>query len=179
MSDELEDLRYPLGRWVPPAAAGAAQVSGWLDEIADAPARLRAAVEGLPEGQLDTAYRPGGWTVRQVVHHLADSHVNVYTRFRLAMTEDEPAIRPYDEAAWAELDDARRGPIEASLQLIAALHERWVRLAQAISPDDLGRRYYHPELKPSVRLDEVLSSYAWHGRHDVAHITGLRDRMGW
>jgi uncharacterized damage-inducible protein DinB len=178
MSDEMEDLRYPLGRWERPAAMDSSQVRNWIDEIQEAPAKLRSAVEGLTDHQLDTPYRAGGWTVRQVVHHVPDSHLNAYVRFRLAITEDEPTIRPYDEAAWAELDDARSGPIEVSLRLIAALHERWVRLARTISPDGLARRLYHPE-QGKMRLDEVLSSYAWHGRHHIAHITRLRDRMGW
>jgi uncharacterized damage-inducible protein DinB len=174
-----EDLRYPVGRFDVGARPDPADVARWIDEIAGLPARLRAAVEGLSDEQMDTPYRPGGWTVRQVVHHVPDSHMNAYTRFKLALTEDEPTIRPYDEAAWAELEDTRATPPEVSLALLDALHRRWVTLLRALGPDELARAFRHPEMGRSVRLDATVGLYAWHGRHHVAHVTGLRERMWW
>ncbi len=146
--------------------------------IAETPARLRAAVARLSPPQLDTPYRPEGWTVRQVVHHLADSHLNSYTRFRLALTEQEPTIKPYDEKLWAELTDARTAPIEPSLTLLESLHHRWVLLMRALSPSEFARTLRHPE-RGVMTLDEHVCLYEWHGRHHVAHITSLRERMGW
>jgi hypothetical protein len=137
---------------------------------------MRAAVASLSPEQLDTPYRPGGWTVRTVVHHVPDSHINSYVRFKLALTEDEPVIKPYDEAAWAKLVDS--GPIEPSLTLLESLHERWVQLLKTLSDADFARQFRHPELG-AVRLDQNLALYAWHGKHHVAHITSLRERMGW
>ena len=172
------DLRYPVGRFSPPEDTGPARVGGWIEAIAQTPAALRAAVNGLDESQLDTPYRDGGWTVRQVVHHLPDSHLNSWIRIRWALTEDEPAIKTYDEALWAELPDARSGPIDESLALLDALHVRWVRLLRSLTPEQLARRYQHPEWgTPSVAT--TLAIYAWHGRHHVAHITSLRERSGW
>ena len=153
--------------------------SRWIDEIEATPRKLRDAVAHLDDSQLDTRYRPGGWTVRQVVHHLADSHMNSYVRFRLAMTEDRPTIRPYNEAAWAELPDARQAPVESSLELLDALHSRWVQLARTFDRSDFARTFIHPEMDAAIRLDEALSSYAWHGRHHCAHITTLRQRQAW
>ncbi len=172
------DLSYPVGRFDVRAPVAAEQVPGWIRQIADTPARLRAAVEGLSPEQLDTPYRPGGWTVRQVVHHLPDSHVNAYTRFKLALTEHEPTIKTYDEAAWAELEDTRSTPPAVSLALLDALHDRWVRLLDSLGPEDFARTLRHPELG-TIRVDGMLGLYAWHGRHHVAHVTGLRERMGW
>jgi hypothetical protein len=139
---------------------------------------LRGAAAGLDNQRLDTPYRPGGWTVRQVVHHLPDSHLNSYVRFRLALTEDEPIIKPYDESRWAELTDARTAPVEISLAFIESLHRRWMLLLRSLAPADLARQFRHPELGV-VSLDRNLALYAWHGRHHVAHITSLRERMGW
>jgi uncharacterized damage-inducible protein DinB len=178
-----EDLRYPVGRFQWEGAASGERASGeritaWIGEIADAPGQLRAAVEGLSAEQLDTPYRPGGWTVRQVVHHLPDSHVNSYVRFRLALTEPEPVIRAYDEARWAELGDARTAPVEVSLALLEALHERWVLLLRSLAPEDWQRTFRHPEIG-LMTLERNAALYAWHGRHHVAHITSLRRRMGW
>ena len=172
------DLSYPVGRFDVRAPVPPEQVPGWIREIADTPARLRAAVQGLSPEQLDTPYRPGGWTVRQVVHHLPDSHVNAYTRFKLALTEDEPTIKPYDEAAWAELEDTRSTPPAVSLALLDALHDRWVRLLRSLGPEDFARTLRHPEMG-TIRVDALVGMYAWHGRHHVAHVTGLRERMGW
>lgn len=173
-----EDLRYPVGRFDVRAPVPAEQIPGWTQQIADTPARLRAAVEGLSPERLDTPYRPGGWTVRQVVHHLPDSHMNAYTRLKLALTEDEPTIKPYDEAAWALLEDSRSTPLEVSLTLLETLHDRWVRLMRALGPADFARTLRHPEMG-TMRVDALVGLYAWHGRHHVAHITGLRERMGW
>jgi hypothetical protein len=139
---------------------------------------LRAAVLGLSEEQLDTPYRPGGWTVRQVVHHVPDSHMNAYVRFKLALTEEAPTIKPYAEARWAELPDTRLTPPEVSLTLLDNLHERWVNILRNMTPEDFERRLQHPE-KGLLTLDAMLSLYSWHGRHHVAHVNGLRQRMGW
>jgi uncharacterized damage-inducible protein DinB len=149
-----------------------------IDAIAATPAQLRLAVRGLTDEQIDTPYRPGGWTVRQVVHHVADSHMNAFIRFRLGLTEDNPTIKPYDEKAWAELPDVRHLPIDVSLRLLENVHERLVHLLQAVQPSLFARQIMHPENGP-MSLDSLVSVYAWHGRHHTAHITGLRDREGW
>jgi len=175
--DEV-DLQYPVGRFEFPREVSSEDRARFIQEIADTPANLRAAVAGLSAEQLDTPYRPGGWTVRQVVHHVPDSHMNSYVRFRLALTEDEPTIKPYDEARWAELPDSRKGRIETSLALLESLHERWVLLLRSLSDGDFRRQFRHPELG-AVSLEKNLALYAWHGRHHVAHITSLRERMGW
>ncbi len=173
-----DDLRFPVGRFDVRAPVAAEQLPGWIEQIADTPARLRAAVEGLSPEQLDTPYRPGGWTVRQLVHHLPDSHMNAYVRLKLALTEDEPVIKPYEEARWAELEDSRSTPPEVSLTLLETLHDRWVRLLRSLAPEDFARTLRHPEMG-TMRLDSLTGLYAWHGRHHVAHVTGLRERMGW
>jgi uncharacterized damage-inducible protein DinB len=172
------DLSYPIGRFDFKQTVAPGHLPVLIEQLAAAPANFRAAVRGLNEEQLDTPYRPGGWTVRQTVHHVADSHMNSYIRLRLAMTETEPTIRPYDQAAWAELADSRTAPVEASLQLIENLHLRWVLLLKTMAAEDFARSFRHPELG-QVRLDMNLALYAWHGRHHCAHITGLRDRNGW
>lgn len=172
------DLRYPVGKFVAPDHATDEQRRQFIDEIEATPARLRAAVAGLSDEQLDTPYRPDGWTVRQVVHHLPDSHLNSYTRFRLALTEDEPTIKPYYEDRWAELADARTAPPEVSLDLLETLHRRWVLLLRSLGPADFARSFRHPELG-IVTLEKSTALYAWHGRHHIAQITGLRERMGW
>ena len=175
---EEVDLQYPIGRFEFPREVSSEDRARFIQEIAETPANLRAAVAGLSGEQLDTPYRPGGWTVRQVVHHVPDSHMNSYVRFRLALTEEEPTIKPYDEARWAELADARTAGIETSLALLESLHERWVLLLRSLSPADFRRQFRHPELGV-VSLEKNLALYAWHGRHHVAHITSLRERMGW
>jgi hypothetical protein len=174
----MTDLRYPTGRFVPTALATTASRASAIDVIAATPAQLRNTVEGLDEDQLDTPYRPDGWTVRQVVHHVPDSHLNAYVRIKLALTEDAPTIRPYDEAAWAGLADTSSVPIDVSLSLLEALHLRWVALLRAMTPADFERGYEHPETGRHT-LDHLLALYAWHGPHHVAHITGLRARCGW
>jgi hypothetical protein len=150
----------------------------FIDQIAEAPLRLREAVRGLSGEQLDTEYRPGGWTVRQVVHHLPDSHLNSYVRFKLALTEEEPTIKPYDEEGWARLEDSRITPPATSLDLLEALHERWVVLLRSLAPEDFQRTFRHPDLG-KVSLNKNVGLYAWHGRHHIAHITKLGERMGW
>jgi uncharacterized damage-inducible protein DinB len=150
----------------------------WIAEIAEAPAQLRAAVAGLSDDQLNTPYRDGGWTVRQVIHHVPESHMNAYIRFKLALTENEPAIKPYDEAAWAETADVRETPIEVSLALLENLHKRWVVLLTSMSDADFQKQFRHPDLGV-VPLEKNLALYAWHGKHHVAHITSLRERKQW
>jgi uncharacterized damage-inducible protein DinB len=172
------DLRYPIGRLERKPSLTPAERRAAIDAIASSPAQLRAAVGGLTDAQLDTPYRPGGWTVRQLVHHVADSHMNAYSRFRLALTEEDPTIKPYDEAAWAELPDARLLPIGVSLSLLYGIHERLVHLLRATPDESFARRLTHPQNGP-MTMDSLLSIYAWHGRHHAAHITALRDRMKW
>lgn len=175
---DLERLRYPVGPWRPLDGATADDRQSWIDEIAGTPLALRAAVAGLDDSALDTPYRPGGWTVRQVVHHVPDSHLNGYTRTCLALTEDRPTIRPYDEAAWAELPPARTGSPEPSLALLEALHERWVALLRSLDDDAFARSLVHPADGP-LTLSDLLHLYAWHGRHHTAHVTEVRKRRGW
>jgi uncharacterized damage-inducible protein DinB len=174
------DLRYPVGKFDWDAPISDADIPRLIALIAETPGALRASVAGLSRDQLETHYRPGGWTVKQVVHHVPDSHMNAYTRFKLALTEDEPTIKPYDEAAWADLADARRVPIEVSLDLMDSLHMRWVALLQSMDPADYNRAFRHPE-RPGVLLTlrQLLGLYGWHGRHHVGHITSLRKREGW
>jgi DinB superfamily len=174
----MEDLRYPVGRFQRPTTLSETERRTAIDSIAATPAKLRAAVRGLDDVQLDTPYRPDGWTVRQVVHHVPDSHANAYIRFKWALTEDTPTIKAYDEAAWAKLDDSRTTPIETSLTMLDMLHDRWVRLLESIPAKDYSRKLIHPENGP-MTLDDVLATYHWHGRHHVAHIVNLRKRNGW
>jgi len=174
----VPDLRFPVGKfkWEGPITDW--QRHHFIGQIEQTPARLRDAVKGLTEQQLDTPYRDGGWTVRQVVHHMPDSHLNSYTRFRLALTEDAPTIKPYDEKKWAELADARTAPVEISLNLLESLHHRWAMLLRSLKPEDWAKTFRHPKRGP-MTLEQNLALYAWHGRHHVAHITSLRERMGW
>jgi len=172
------DLRFPVGKFTFPESVTEADLAGFVEQIAQTPARLRAAVAGLDDSQLDTPYRPGGWTVRQVIHHVPDSHLNSYTRFRLALTEEEPVINSYREDQWAELEDARTLPVDVSLQLLEPLHTRWVKLLNSLSAEQWKRAFRHPQLG-AVTLEKNAALYAWHGRHHEAHITRLRDRMGW
>jgi hypothetical protein len=172
------DPAYPIGRFEAPPFIDAAAREKLILQIEAAPLALRRAVEGLSDRQLDTPYRPGGWTVRQVVHHLPDSHVNAYVRFKLALTENEPTIRTYEEALWAKLPEAASGPVSLSLDLLEALHRRWVAGLRALPAASFGRTFRHPELGV-MSLDRQLALYAWHGRHHVAHITTLAAREGW
>jgi hypothetical protein len=174
----MEDLRYPIGTFSLPETTTAEQRAGWISDIARTPALLRKSVARLTKEQLATPYRPGGWTVHQVVHHVPDSHLNSFVRFKLALTETNPTIKPYDEALWARLADYGETEPETSLSLLETLHDRWVRVLRSMSDADFLRTFQHPELGP-VRLDQNLGLYSWHGRHHVAHITRLRERMGW
>ena len=174
----MSSLSYPIGPFQAVSNPTLEDHARWIADIAAAPGHLADAVQGLTPAQLDTPYREGGWTVRQVVHHVPDSHMQSYARFRLALTEDRPSIKPYAEALWAELPDARTAPPELSLALLAALHSRWVILLHSLSASEWGRAYRHPELG-DVTLTGALQLYSWHGRHHAAHITGLRSRMGW
>ena len=171
------DLQYPVGKFTVEENLSDARRSELIGQIAEAPGKLREALKGLEAKQLDTPYRDGGWTVRQVTHHLADSHMNAYVRFKLALTEDVPTSKPYDQKLWAETADTR-APVEASVELLDALHQRWVALLKSMSAADFKRRLKHPELG-EVTLEKYLGMYAWHSRHHVAHITSLRERMKW
>ncbi|HEV7767626.1 MAG TPA: putative metal-dependent hydrolase [Thermoanaerobaculia bacterium] len=175
----MTDLRYPIGTFERRDLLNPDERRAMIDTIAAAPSRMREAVAGLSEEQLDTPYRDGGWTVRQVVHHVPDSHLNAYTRLKLALTEDDPLIRPYDEALWAGLADSRDTPIEVSLTLLESLHARWVTLLRSLADDDFRRTLRHPEHSGILTLDWLVAMYEWHSRHHVAHITSLRERMSW
>jgi uncharacterized damage-inducible protein DinB len=172
------DLRYPVGKADKKGPLTPEERKHMIESLAAAPARFREAVAGLNDQQLDTRYRSGGWTVRQVVHHVADSHMNAYIRIRFAVTEAEPAVKAYDEKAWAELADARSAPVEISLQLLDAVHQRLVILLHSVREIDCNRAMKHSE-NGLMSLDDVLAMYEWHGRHHVAHITGLRKERGW
>ena len=174
----MTDLRYPVGKFQPEPELNDVSRQNLIRQITEAPAKLREAVKGLTEEQLDTPYRPGGWTVRQVVHHIPDSHMNAYIRFKLAMTQHQPPVKPYKEYLWAELVDAKSSPIEPSLTLLESLHQRWIVFLRSMATADFARTINHPE-NGMMTLDRVLQLYAWHGRHHVAHITSLRERMNW
>jgi uncharacterized damage-inducible protein DinB len=174
----MEDLRYPIGKFSVEGEITDERRREWISQIAAAPSQLRAALSGLSDDQLATPYRPGGWTLRQLAHHLPDSHMNSYVRFRLALTEEAPTIKPYQEERWAELNDARTAPVEVSLALLDSLHARWVLLLRSLADGDWKRTFRHPELG-LVTLERNLALYAWHGRHHVAHVTALRERRGW
>ncbi|ERI06264.1 YfiT family bacillithiol transferase [Aneurinibacillus aneurinilyticus] len=171
------DLRYPVGKFNHDGDLTSSLIESWIKEIEGAPALLRESVAGLGDEQLDTSYRPGGWTVRQVVHHLADSHINSYVRFKLALTEDNPTIKPYREEKWAELPDSKM-PIEVSLLLLESLHSRWVTLLRSLSPADLEKTFFYPD-SGEIKVGLNIGIYAWHSRHHIAHITSLRERLGW
>lgn len=171
------DPRYPIGKLERQTVLSPEERRVAIEQIAQTPGMLSAAVAGLTPEQLDTPYRDGGWTVRQLVHHVADSHMNAFIRFKLALTEQEPTIKPYDEKLWAELADSD-APVEVSLALLAALHQRWVPLLRGMKPEDFARTLRHPEMG-TLTLDGTLGIYSWHGRHHLAHATSLRARKGW
>jgi len=175
----MSDLSYPIGKFEWPGAVTPAERERLIAQIAAMPAKFRAAVTGLTPKQLDTPYRPGGWTVRQVIHHVPDSHLNAYIRSKLALTENQPTIKPYEQQLWAELADSKDTPVEASLAMLDALHQRWVVLLRSLAPQDFARIFVHPEHAAPLSLDWLLALYAWHGAHHTAHVTALRDRMGW
>ena len=174
-----DDLRYPVGKFTMPTGWDASNIAGWRRNLAELPSNLRAAATGLTNAQLDTPYRDGGWTVRQTVHHIADSHLNAYCRFRLALTEDAPTIKPYLEARWAELLDARTSPIASSLEILDGAHSRLLTLIDSLTPAQWQRGFIHPEHGRTMTLWQTAALYAWHSRHHVAHIGNLRIRNGW
>lgn len=173
-----DDLRYPIGEYQPKPFSED-QKEEWLADIRFLPQALEAAITNLDEAQLHTPYRDGGWTVHQVVHHVADSHMNAYCRFKLGITEERPTIRPYEEKAWATTADVEQVPVNVSLTLLHALHRRWHELLSHLTASDFQRTVYHPEHKTEFTLWHLLGSYAWHGRHHTAHINNLRERKGW
>lgn len=177
MEDNIESLKYPIGRFQYTNAAD--ELANSIERMSTLPSRLQNAVAGLTIEQLDNPYREGGWTLRQVIHHLADSHINAYTRLKLAVTENNPEIRPYDETRWAECDDAKQGDIQLSLDLLDALHKRLVVFLKSLNSEQLNRTYFHPVNKKQSTIVEVVSMYAWHGDHHLAHITKARDRNKW
>lgn len=174
----MSDLRYPVGEFIARTAITQNERQGLIASLDGTPARLRAAIAGLSEEQLETPYRPDGWTVRQTVHHVADSHMNAYVRFRLGLTEEIPIVKPYDENRWAQLEDGCHADPELSLKLLDALHQRWTILLRSLPSEAFTKLLRHPE-SGVMSLDVVLQSYEWHGRHHIAHITSLRQRMGW
>lgn len=173
-----DDLRYPIGRFEHDGPISDDQLRNWIVQIAELPAQMRHAARGLTDAQLDTPYRPGGWTLRQTIHHVPDSHLNAVLRFKLALTRDHPTILTYEEAAWAELGDVAVTPVETSLDLLSALHARWVALMGTLSPEAWDRAYLHPE-DGVVSLRRMTGMYAWHGRHHLAHLTMTIERHGW
>ena len=173
-----DDLRYPIGKWTREPGVDADACATLIQQIAAAPAGLTAAVRGLTDAQLDTPYRDGGWTPRQIVHHVADSHMNAYMRFKFGVTESNPTIKPYNEVSWAETVDGKTAPVDTSLMLIDGLHRRWVQFLRSLDGKTFTRTVQHPERGPMTLID-LLQLYAWHGRHHTAHITALRQRMGW
>ena len=172
------DLRYPIGKYQPQPFSDK-QKRAWLQDIQFLPGSLEMAIENLDEKQLETPYRDGGWTVKQVVHHVADSHMNAYIRFKLGLTETNPTIKPYEEALWANLDDVKKVPINISITLLYALHTRWYSALLLLPNEAWNRTVFHPEQKKEITLWNLLGSYAWHGNHHVAHITSLRERNRW
>jgi uncharacterized damage-inducible protein DinB len=175
----MENLSYPIGQFVYQGKYSAEQRKQLIFQIAETPTLLREALSNLSEAQLDTPYRPEGWTVRQVLHHIPDSHLNAYIRFKLTLTEDTPTIKPYLEEKWANLADTFQTPIDVSLALLEATYFRWVMVLKNMKDSDFDRTYFHPESQKTFTLDEALGLYVWHGKHHIAHITSLRKRMGW
>ncbi|MCU0431461.1 MAG: putative metal-dependent hydrolase [Cytophagaceae bacterium] len=167
---DLEQLKFPIGKFVKPDRISSAHRDSWMEDIASFPSRLEASIKGLSDVQWNTTYRPGGWTIRQVIHHCADSHMNSLIRFKLTLTEDEPTIKPYFEERWAELPDSLIMPIEPSLKLLEGIHERWTMLLKNLREQDFSRTFIHPEHGKKIRLDENIGIYAWHGNHHLAHI---------
>jgi DinB family protein len=174
----MTDLRYPIGRYTPDPNPTPETRNRHIEQIAGLPVRMRQAVTGLKTDQIDTPYRDGGWTVRQVVHHVSDSHMNAYIRFKWAMTEDAPTIKAYEESEWAKLKDSQLTPAEVSLTMIESLHARWTVLLRSMTAEDFQRKFTHPDSGPHD-VDWLLSLYSWHGNHHLAHITSLRERMKW
>ncbi len=174
----LDEIKYPIGRLTIDPEVTAPKRRAWIEQIGSLPQRLRSAVAGLSDDQLDRRYREGGWTVRQVIHHVADEHLNAFAYFKAALTEDDPAVRVYEEPRWAETADAREAPVALSLSLLSALHARWIILLTSLNDDAFARGYVHPR-RGRLALDHAVQLYAWHGHHHAAQITGLRSREGW
>jgi len=174
----MNDPRYPIGKFNRVSSLTAAERATCIEQVAAAPAQFRRAITGLTPAQLETPYREGGWTVRQVAHHVPDSHMNAYLRFKFGITEDSPAIKAYEEKDWARTPEVAATPVDVSLALLDALHVRWVTLLRAMTPEQFARTIKHPEMG-ATSLDTMLAMYAWHGRHHTAHVTSLRERMGW
>jgi hypothetical protein len=178
-TNTLESLRFPIGKFEAPEILTQELLHGFIKDIETFPGRLKQAVDGLNDEQLDTRYRPDGWTIRQVVNHCADSHMNSLIRFKLALTEEEPTIKPYDEERWAELADSKTMPVTPALLLLEGLHQRWTVLLKSLRPEDLKKTFIHPEHGKRFRLDENIGVYAWHGNHHLAHITTLKKSKNW
>ncbi|MEM6348878.1 MAG: YfiT family bacillithiol transferase [Bacteroidota bacterium] len=178
-ASQLEALKYPIGKYQVPETISPAHIQQWIQEIEILPGLLIDAVSTLSDLQLNMPYRPGGWTLRQVVHHVVDSHMNSYIRFKWTLTEDQPTIKAYYEDRWAELPEAKTAPVQVSLGLLASLHARWVMMLRNMTTEDWQRAYYHPEQERLIRLDENLGLYAWHGKHHLGHINSLKHGMGW
>ncbi|MBS4028901.1 MAG: putative metal-dependent hydrolase [Ignavibacteriales bacterium] len=174
----MNDIRFPIGKFQNKETITETERIQCIQHIADCPQILRAVIRGFSDEQFNTPYRDGGWTVKQVVHHLADSHMNAYVRFKLALTENEPLIKTYEESLWAELFDAKNARVETSLQLLESLHTRWVMFLRSLSPTDFSKTFRHPD-SGIKKIDFLVQMYAWHSQHHVAHITSLRERMGW
>jgi len=174
-----DDLRYPTGKFTFDPDVTPDTRTKSIAAIREAPALMRAALQGLSDAQLDTPYRDGGWTPRQIAHHVPESHMNAYIRFKLALTENNPTIKPYDENLWAKTPDVAREPAATSIALLESLHKRWVTLLEAMKSEDFARTVFHPEHKRELSLDWMLQLYSWHGKHHASHITGLRSRHGW
>ena len=179
MDESHEQLAYPVGRYEPPDKYPPEMQTEWIASIEALPRWMDLCIENLDAEQLDTPYRPGGCTINQVIHHVADSHMNAYISLKLALTEDSPVIKPYDEKLWAELPDVETVPVNVSITLLHALHRRWVQILRNMSPEDWERTYFHPEHEKYVPLWEMTDLYAWHGRHHMEQIRGLRNRMNW
>lgn len=179
MQTDLDSLRFPIGKFKIPESYSKENFADWIHQIRELPKLLYAEVSKLSNEQLNTPYREGGWSIRQVVHHLADSHINSYCRFKLALTEETPSIRPYYEDRWALLEDGKNAPIEISLKLLDALHTRWVYMLERMSEKDWERKFFHPESKREFELKTILALYAWHSEHHLQHIVQLKKRMNW
>jgi hypothetical protein len=175
----IDELKYPMGKFVKPESFTPEILNHYIRNIESFPSRLRTEVEHLTDEQLDTRYRAGGWTIRQVVNHCADSHMNSFTRFKLALTEDTPTIKPYFEARWAELADSKNMPIEPALKILEGLHQRWVVILKSLTKEELEKKYIHPEQGKELRLDGTIGLYAWHCNHHLAHITTLKKTRNW
>lgn len=178
METDIEKIKHPIGIYKTGEKISAADVKNYIDTIEALPGKLRIEVQGLTGEQLSIPYRNGGWTIKQVIHHLPDSHLNAYARMKLMVTEDTPTAKPYDEAKWAELEDAKNAPIEISLNLLEALHKRWVIFLRSLNTEQLKSKLKHPELGDKI-MDDYIGMYAWHCEHHLAHITELKKRMGW